>query len=658
MILSRLAAALESGHFIFIGASVLFIAMLTVVIVISIRNAQHGGEDREDVLVEDFPTLPEKFSFERKLGFDPYLEPQPQKDSPESVMAAQSTAAGLPDAEFYETLSNLRDAVEKQDIYRRRMDSLNYLHTAQVSYIRHSEEAMKAFDGRAFAAREAEKSIEGGRKSGEAKKAHAMEQGLLGAFSQLTAGYKNTLERRRSHSRQIESAIEDLRSRIIANDMTIYNHKSEIGSYKKNAAVAPDEVERGDRLYEQSIRHEALIPLLFSVNRYFIEIDRLQNAAMRTKARMTQCAKKSDEAEKAGDEAQDVKKKEKLWKTAGAYRARETLYRCLQDAVVEQKADIIEHYRENKRAADAYLKTERFTLAEIVSAEDKVTGQIACAHTRERMLDRQESARKRFEQAERVYNEHLKHSSKLEKTKGGGKLSYEERVKQALAELKEARAETAAADEDVETELPAINPLSLVQSGSGVLSKELLAAAAGTKKNYRDYIEDAAESVKSYRKDKEIRSLESPEAYFERSGAAEQTEAEEPNAIGDAEEPADQYVLDQAAILQKLNELEEKARTELAPEPVRKRSRIVSADPENSPEVIQKVNKRVQQVMRLRRSLKYIDTPKESREFIAKLHRLTESFDGDESRNAALGELVRRTQKQARYLGAKQDGQE
>lgn len=271
----------------------------------------------------------------------------------------------------------------------------------------------------------------------------------------------------------------------------------------------------------------------------------------------------------------------------------------------------IREYRSAKRKANEFVEEERYSLDDIVAAEDKVVGELEYERLKAEYAEKKKLTAEKFAAAQKKYDEIMAKKVRIKKKDAEGKLAREAEIQSALAELKAARTESEKAADDFDRVLPSLTPSSLITSGSGVLSRERISGRV-------------------------------------RSSAAQSNGANVPAARGSGLPTTDTV---SAAALRKLMErLNALERFVLGYREMKQRteeSRRYGGD-EGS-----KLERRRAQVVALRKNLKYIDSPKAANEFRQKLYRLSISLDEDEMNDNVLSEMIRRTMNEAAYLGEK-----
>lgn len=617
--------ALTFGHYLFFACAAAFVAAVAVVIAVTVKKRRpktvKGAPPAADDYFESaLPPSPVGYSFVKYMGFDPYVAPAPE--------STYVPAAHLSD-EVNELLANWYDTYRTQEVYRREMAGLNNLHNRTADNLGFLKYLLQECEARVRELRE----------EGEKE-----DEGALAVVNALSARVRVREEEYKAHAQQIWAAVESLRTRIISNDAELYNLKTELEDLRKKSDGDTEELEKAVRQFDSSMRFEALIPLLHAVNRAFNESESAQEKIRLAEAKLNFYREKT-EALKTTVHGADTKEEEDRLAVAAE------LYGAVIGACIAHRKTLADEYQIHKKAADEYLKGQRLSVDEIVKTEDRVIGQIEYESVRREMLFRQETAAKTLAAAEREYAAVSGGRRGIKTKDGQQKTEREMRTEAAAMALKQARAEKAAADEAVETVLPTLDAITLIKSGSGVISQELLARLQGSKQlSFNGYFDAVYAAAEAYRTNGEIIYTLLPQDYFDLSAEAEREEQEQKEL--EKRNINELYPLKSALIAERLDELIKQSERTADPEAEKAKAKPTSSSPESA-EIIEKVNKRIAEIMRLRREMKYIDTEKESKAFLSKLNSIVKTFDSDEKRNVALTELVKRTRAMAGYFGGK-----
>lgn len=331
-----------------------------------------------------------------------------------------------------------------------------------------------------------------------------------------------------------------------------------------------------------------------------------------------------------------------------------------EESLITRRNGLTRAFQVARERAYAYVEKENCPLDELVIAEDAILGEIELASRRAELGRRKNETSAAYTEAQSRYDElsakKIKFRSETERR------SYEERMSEAIERMRAARAES----EKIKAELDQINsatPSSLVESGSGVISRELLAKTEAVappepekqsdeecayveKTEKRDIPQPSETKIgRDYARGNDFGGFDyrgyEPRDYDYRPRRSAGYYGGYDGRSSDGNLPAapvDNATL--AKMLNRLRELEAVAERGL-------RVRAASGYPSRQ----SKIERRKAQVVAIRKNLRYVDGPATAAEFKHKLYTFSLSLDEDEMNDPVLTEMIRRTMDEATALG-------
>ena len=317
-----------------------------------------------------------------------------------------------------------------------------------------------------------------------------------------------------------------------------------------------------------------------------------------------------------------------------------------EEELIAAKEDKLARYAVAKNKANEFLDKEKYELDDIVVAEDKVVGELEYEQLKDEYERKKTEAKTALDAAQKKYDEFTERKVKFGKKQQDLKRAYEDEVASALTELRYARSAYEKAESDCDKVLPSLSPSSLVETGSGVISKERISKKAALDNAERGKID----SARARRAVDALTGAKTAAPFIKDINDEPVKPAAKPveNVTRPMNLPARPTSEQLRRIMNRLNELERIALRE-------KQQRAVMRGEDYSAAPISKVERKKAQVVAMRKNLKYIDSLQAAKEFKQKLYRLSISLDEDEMSDNVLAEMIRRTMNEATILGERSE---
>ena len=444
----------------------------------------------------------------------------------------------------------------------------------------------------------------------------------------IVAGLEKTINEKTRDEKLLRDASNYLATEIAKTERDLSYVQADIDKLNGRVGVELKKIEDDSRARALMNKYQELKPLLFTVNSVFREInesDAQLNEIHTEKAKLRQKIDALvDELKMAygAGEMEDVSNK------INEVNKRMLELDTKEEKLISSKESKIAQFKIAKRKANDFLDNEKYSVEDIVVAEDKVVGEIEYEQVKAEYQNRKVVSGKRLDVAQKKYDEIASRKVKFGKKQVEEKQAYENEVATALANLRSARVEHDKACTDCDRVLPTLMPTSLIKSGSGVISREriLERSAVG---NTSDIID--AENVKARL---EAQQQPAPEFTYRQT-----TKEIKP------EPKADKYEgVPTEALLQRLEMLEKVAMRS-------KNARASVRSQEQYGATVSGVERAKAQIVAMRKNLKYISGPEDAKEFKQRLYRLSISLSPEEMNDTVLSEMIRRTMDEATYLG-------
>ncbi len=427
--------------------------------------------------------------------------------------------------------------------------------------------------------------------------------------------------------------------------------KKEIESLNESVGVEVKRIEDESHAREIMARNSELRPLLIAVNGAFRDI------------KMIDADLEEIHAEKHALKEQITAKKEELKLSYGASEAMqyskimsELNDRMIkldetEELLIKRKEEKIEEFKLAKKKAHEFLDSSVYDLNDVIAVEDKVIGELEFERVKLEYDGKRIEAQVKKDGIQTRYDVVLRRKVKNSKRNAANYLAYTEEVAELSAELKKATIECEKAQADCDRILPSLSPLSLIRSGSGVISKERIARQQeAIKKNA------PAPKVEISEQDFEVATEDEVSApIYEKPKKIEYAQSRPVKHIRE-ERRANYPVSAQSTAAQirqlmaRLAELEKIALQEKRERAMMRRERVRAADESN------KIDRRRAQIVELRKQLDFITTENDVWKFKERLRRIVNSFDSDEANDEVLNKMVQRLMNDATRLGERISG--
>lgn len=420
-------------------------------------------------------------------------------------------------------------------------------------------------------------------------------------------------------------------------DLSFVN--ADIDRLNESVGLELKKIENDNRARALMNKYRELKPLLVDVNSAFRAIGKLDASLNDVHASKHELRVKLDGLMADLKTAYGPGEAQLTSQKVGEINKRMLVLDAEEENLIRKKEDKINEFKSAKRRANEFLDGEKYELEDIVVAEDKVVGELEYEQLKTEYETKKDETAARYAAAQSKYDQIISRKIKFKKNQDAQKRAYEEEIQSALKELKAARTESEKAANDFDRILPSLSPMSLVASGSGVISKERLSrrASVGAEKDLiaAERVRRETAAAVSVKDDEPVKTPE-PSDYPVRR----QTSGKSSNL------PAGPSASQLDRLMNRLNELERIAVKE-------KEQRALARAERGYSVPMNKIERRKAQVVNMRKNLKYIDSPRAAREFKHKLYQLSISLDEEELSDNVLSEMIRRTMNEATYLGEK-----
>lgn len=429
--------------------------------------------------------------------------------------------------------------------------------------------------------------------------------------------------------------------------------KKEIDQLNDTVGIEVKRLEDESHAREIMARNRELSPLLIAVNVTFREIKAMDSDL------------EEIHSEKHALKEKILQKKEELKVSYGANEAIQysKIMSELNDRMIEldeaeellikRKEAKIEEFKQAKRKAHEFLDSSSYELNDIIAVEDKVVGDLEFERVKSEYESKRYEAQVKRSFAQKRYDTLLKRKVKNTKRNSANYQAYIDELDQISTELKQANAEFEKANSDCEKVLPSISAISLVRSGSGVISRERLARKQEELRKERTVKAEKPAPIQEEVEEKPVEKVEQPQQerrYEERREFAQPRESRPQGRTPNYPVSAQPTAIQIRKLMARLNELERIALQEKEQRVAMRRERVRAADETN------KIDRRRAQIVELRKQLDYIATENEVWKFKERLRRIVDSFDADEASDEVLNKMVQRLMNDATRLGERLSG--
>lgn len=599
------------------------------------KSAKKNSKNSERVHVEMDPVI-------KILGFDPY--------APVETESCEITETYYDEAHETEDMRILRskmraakDTESKMKTLAARRDKVNYELEKISRYVRDNKVVISTSKAASEKLGTELNALTADKKTAkENKQTIAKIKTELDGNVATAETLRGSVEKKEGEERLLKSALNYLESEIAKTDRELAFINSDVDRLNETVGAELKKIENDNRARTLMNKYGELKPLLTDANRIYREIAKADVELSNVHADKHDVKAKLDAAMNELKLSYGAQEVELTTRKIGELNRRLIVLDAKEEELIAAKEDKLARYAVAKRKANDFLDTEKYELADIIVAEDKVVGELEYEQVKADYEKRKSDAKAVYDAAQKKSDALAGKKVKFGKKQQDQKRAYEDEVAAVSSELRAARADYEKAASDCDKILPSLSPTSLVESGSGVISKERLSKKAALDKSERDRMETdrarrTADSIVAEKTAEYIKRVE-PAAEVKRPLQAEARPANLPARPGNEE---------LRRLMNRLNELERIALRE-------KEQRAMMRGGDYAPSPMSKANKierRKAQVVAMRKNLKYIDSPQSAKEFKQKLYRLSISLDEDEMSDNVLAEMIRRTMNEATVLG-------
>lgn len=599
------------------------------------KSAKKNSKNSERVHVEMDPVI-------KILGFDPY--------APVETESCEITETYYDEAHETEDMRTLRskmraakDTESKMKTLAARRDKVNYELEKISRYVRDNKVVISTSKAASEKLGTELNALTADKKTAKAnKQAIAKIKTELDGNVATAETLRGSVEKKEGEERLLKSALNYLESEIAKTDRELAFINSDVDRLNETVGAELKKVENDNRARTLMNKYGELKPLLTDANRIYREIAKADVELSNVHSDKHDVKAKLDAAMNELKLSYGAQEVELTTRKIGELNRRLIVLDAKEEELIAAKEDKLARYAVAKRKANDFLDTEKYELADIIVAEDKVVGELEYEQVKADYEKRKSDAKAVYDAAQKKSDALAGKKVKFGKKQQDQKRAYEDEVAAVSSELRAARADYEKAASDCDKILPSLSPTSLVESGSGVISKERLSKKAALDKSERDRMETdrARRTADSIVAEKTVEYIkrEEPAAEVKRPLQAEARPANLPARPGNEE---------LRRLMNRLNELERIALRE-------KEQRAMMRGGDYAPSPMSKASKierRKAQVVAMRKNLKYIDSPQSAKEFKQKLYRLSISLDEDEMSDNVLAEMIRRTMNEATVLG-------
>lgn len=431
---------------------------------------------------------------------------------------------------------------------------------------------------------------------------------------------------RSEEDRKLKDAQAFVTAEIARTEQELSFVNKEIDTLNETVGVELKRIESENRARELMTKYRELKPLLIAVNVSLREINKLDASLADIHEEKHSLREKISAGMEELKVSYGALEAEQCSQKLSKLNERMIELDQNEEKLIRRKEERIEEFKINKRKANEFLDAEKYEFNDIVSAEDKVVGELEYEQLRLDYETRKYNAFVAQRTAQEKYDETLAKKVKNSKRNAEAYKRHEEELKVTLDELKKARAEYEKASADCDKVLPTISPSSLVRSGTGVISKERLA-----KRN-----DEMTKQTPERKRENKVDEL-APTRYPRASSVQSRTR----NTFAPLSTQSNSNKLRQ--LMARLNELERMA--------IQEKENRALMRMETGASNQSKIERRRAQIVALRKNLNYIDSESSAREFKRKLYAISLSLDEEEASDNVLSEMIRRTMNEATRLG-------
>lgn len=457
---------------------------------------------------------------------------------------------------------------------------------------------------------------------------------------------RGSVEKRTEDEKLLKSAMNYLESEIARTERELTLANTDIERLNETVGAELKKIENDNRARTLMGKYGELKPLLTDANRIYREIIKADGELNDVHAQKHDAKAKLEAAMNELKLSYGAQETELTTRKIGELNRRLIDLDAREEELIAAKEDKLARYAVAKNKANEFLDKEKYELDDIVVAEDKVVGELEYEQLKDEYERKKTEAKTALDAAQKKYDELTERKVKFGKKQQDLKRAYEDEVASALTELRYARSAYEKAESDCDKVLPSLSPSSLVETGSGVISKERISKKAALDNAERGKID----SARARRVVDALTGAKTAAPFIKDINDEPVKPAAKPveNVTRPMNLPARPTSEQLRRIMNRLNELERIALRE-------KQQRAVMRGEDYSAAPISKVERKKAQVVAMRKNLKYIDSPQAAKEFKQKLYRLSISLDEDEMSDNVLAEMIRRTMNEATILGERSE---
>ena len=572
------------------------------------------------------------------LGFDPYA-PVENENCEITETYYDETHETEDMRTLREKMRVAKDSENKLKTIRERRDKVNYELEKISRYVRDNKviistsraasEKLKAELGTLTADKKTEKS----NKQTVAKIRSELDNNVSTAET-----LRGSVEKKEGEEKLLKSVLNYLETEIAKTERELSFVNADIDRLNETVGAELKKIENDNRARTLMNKYGDLKPLLTDANRTYREIVKADSELSDVHSQKHYVKAKLDAAMNELKLSYGAQEIELTTRKIGELNRRLIVLDAKEEELIGTKEDKLARYAVAKRKANDFLDSEKYELDDIIVAEDKVVGELEYEQLKEEYEYKKTESKKVYDAAQKQYDALTGKKVKFNKKQQDLKRAYEDEVAAALSELRLARADYEKAASDCDKILPSLSPASLVESGSGVISKERISKKSALDKTERDRINSA--------RARRIVDAVTTDNTAGFTASQEPVEVLRPGGSGVRQSnlPAPPTGEQLRRIMNRLNELERIALRE-------KEQRAMMRVGNYAMDSASKIDRRKAQIVAMRKNLKYIDNLQAAKEFKQKLYRLSISLDEDEMSDNVLAEMIRRTMNEATALG-------
>lgn len=457
---------------------------------------------------------------------------------------------------------------------------------------------------------------------------------------------RGSVEKRTEDEKLLKSAMNYLESEIARTERELTLANTDIERLNETVGAELKKIENDNRARTLMGKYGELKPLLTDANRIYREIIKADGELNDVHAQKHDAKAKLEAAMNELKLSYGAQETELTTRKIGELNRRLIDLDAREEELIAAKEDKLARYAVAKNKANEFLDKEKYELDDIVVAEDKVVGELEYEQLKDEYERKKTEAKTALDAAQKKYDELTERKVKFGKKQQDLKRAYEDEVASALTELRYSRSAYEKAESDCDKVLPSLSPSSLVETGSGVISKERISKKAALDNAERGKID----SARARRAVDALTGTKTAAPFIKDINDEPVKPAAKPveNVTRPMNLPVRPTSEQLRRIMNRLNELERIALRE-------KQQRAVMRGEDYSAAPISKVERKKAQVVAMRKNLKYIDSPQAAKEFKQKLYRLSISLDEDEMSDNVLAEMIRRTMNEATILGERSE---